>query len=95
MFNIIVSRKGTQTPSNYTITTAAAMVAAKNGNRKSITFQNQGSGTIYLGTDVVTSSGPNRGYALFAGATFTDNATDGEWWAVGTGSDVLHVIEVT
>lgn len=92
----IVPIKGDATHSNVTVDSSRDLLAAANPNRISITFQNQGaSDTVYLGDVTVTSSSTTAGYALAAGATFTDNATTGAWYGVtASGSSSVHVIEV-
>ena len=62
-----------------------------------MTIQNQGGGTVFLGIDdTVTDSGATRGYALFTGQTFTDDATNGAWWAISTsGSNIVNLMEVS
>ena len=41
-------------------------------------------------------SGDIAAARLLAGASFTDNATDSEWWCVSTSTDnLIHLIEVT
>ena len=92
---LICPRKGTRTHTNYTAGGAAVQIALSNRNRKSIVIQNQGSGVVYVGGANVATSGATRGYAIFAGLTFTDNASDGEWWVIAGASQVVHVIEVS
>lgn len=58
-------------------------------------FQNQGADTVFLGGSNVTTSGAQRGYALFSGTTFTDDATDKPWFAIAaTGTVIVHIEEV-
>ncbi len=93
-FSLVTPRKGIPTRTNTTVS-ALIQLAEANQNRKSILFQNQGAVTVFLGGPAVAISGANRGYALFAGATFVDNATDTEWWAIpASGSPIVHVEEV-
>lgn len=95
MLGQVSSVKGNRTHTNVTVTTTAALLVAANGNRKSVTIQNQGSVTVYLGKEDVTTTGATRGFALLADHTFTDNASNGLWWAVAASSTaVVHVIEV-
>lgn len=95
-FTSVTSRKGSPTRTNVTVqSSGSGLVVAANGNRKSLLFQNQGSVTIFLGGPDVAISGASRGYALFAGASFTDDATATEWWAIAASSTaILHVEEV-
>jgi hypothetical protein len=91
----IVPRKGARNLTNVVVSGSAVRLALANPNRKSITFQNQGSATVFLGGPTVTASGGASGYALFAGTTFCDNATDGEWWAISGGTaNNVNVMEV-
>lgn len=93
---LTVSRKGTATRTNVTVTTSSAELVAPNNNRKSVMFQNQGSVTVFLGGSGVTTTGAGRGYALFASSTFTDDATDKEWWAVAASDTaIVHIEEVS
>jgi len=93
---LVTSRKGPRTETNYTVGTSALLIAAANRNRKSITIQNQGGETVFLGNAGVTNSGSDIGFALFTGTSFTDNASDDPWYAVSASTNnVLHVIEVT
>lgn len=94
---LTTSKKGVLTTSNVSVETGATIrLIAANGNRKSLILQNQGSGTVFIGaTSTVAISGTARGYALFTGASFTDDATAGEWWAIsGTGTNIVNVQEV-
>ena len=75
MSSLVVPRKGARAHTSLAIPTAVTLLVQANPNRKSITFQNQGSDTVFLGASTVTSGGATRGYALFAGASFTDNAS--------------------
>lgn len=95
MFDIVQMRKGKRAASNVTVGGSPILLCADNNSRKSVIFQNQGSGTVFLGHDDVATSGSTRGYALFTGASFTDDASDEAWYAIGTGSDIVHVEEVT
>lgn len=95
--DIVTPRKGKRTGTNISVGSSSAVQIAQNNNsRKSLIIQNQGSQTVYIGDSTVTNSGATRGYALFSGNTFTDNASDEEWWAVGASStNNLYVLEVT
>jgi hypothetical protein len=96
MFSGSTSIKGTATRTNVSVTGSRAAIAVLNGNRKSLMIQNQGTDTVFLGGSDVATSGAGRGYALFAGATFTDDATNTEWWAVAnSGTQILHIEEVS
>lgn len=96
MLNLITPRKGTRVHSIVTTTTTPQRIAVARSQRRTITLQNQGSATVYIGDQTVTASGSTRGYALFAGASFTDNASDGEWWAVAsTSTQAVHIIDVS
>lgn len=92
---LTVPVKGTPVRTNVSVGTEAIRLSAVGGNRKSILFQNQGSGTVHLGGPDVAVNGDTRGYALFAGASFVDNSTTGEWWGVSEGgTNIVHVIAV-
>jgi hypothetical protein len=93
-FSLITPRKGHRIQTNVTVGGTAVKLADANKNRKSITLQNKGGGTCYLGGPDVTTSGPTQGYALFTGATLVDNASDEEWWAISGGSYVVGVTDV-
>jgi hypothetical protein len=97
--SVVLTRalKGTGVPSNVTVGTSPVMLVQPNVNRGSLIIQNQGSVTVYLGIDsTVSATGSTRGYALFAGATFTDDATAGAWWAVsGTAGQIVNLLEVS
>lgn len=97
MFTVVTPRKGVRTHSNYSVDSSFIVkLAAVNTNRKTITFQNQGSVTVFIGDATVANTGGTTGYALFSGQTFTDNASDGEWWAIAASSTAnVHVIEVS
>lgn len=92
---LVAPRKGARSESNVTVGTAAVLLVSYNVNRKSVMFQNNGTAVVYLGPANVTASGATAGYALAAGVTFTDNASDREWWAIsGTAGQTVHVIDV-
>ncbi len=94
--SLTVSVKGTPTRTNVTTTTSRAQIVTANANRKSVLFQNQGSVTIFLGGPDVDITGASRGYALFAGTTFTDDATLSEWWAIAASDTaILHIEQVS
>ncbi len=97
--SVVLTRnlKGIGVPSNVTVGTSPVMLVQANVNRNSLTIQNQGSTTVFLGVDdTVSDSGATRGYALFAGQTFTDDATAGSWWAMCTsGSNIVNLLEVS
>lgn len=96
MFSIVTPRKGARRASVVTAGSGPALLAAADRNRKSLTMQNQGSVTVYLGGPAVASSGADRGYALFAGATLTDNASDDAWYALAASDTaIVHVIAVS
>ncbi len=89
-------RKGHRTHTNIVATTTVGLLVAANGNRKTLLIQNFGSVTVFIGKEDVTASGPTRGYALFQGQTFVDNASDQSWWAVTASSLAdLHILEVS
>lgn len=95
MISQVSPTKGKRTHTNVTATTAAGVLVAANGNRKTVTFQNKGAVTVFLGKSDVATSGSAGGYALFAGASFTDNASTEAWYAIAASSTtVVHVIEV-
>lgn len=78
-----------------TVSTPAARLLAGTGQGRNRTFQNQGAATVYLGGPDVAASGPNAGYALAAGATFSDNASADPWYGITAGDAVpVLVIEV-
>lgn len=88
--------KGTRYHSNVTATGTATQLVAANLNRKSVTFQNQGSNTVFLAKATVTTGGTTRGYALFTGTSFTDNGSADEWFGVTAGtSEIVHVVEIS
>jgi hypothetical protein len=91
---LVVPAKGHRIHVNITVSSPATRLVAANGNRKSVTFQNKDAGTVYLGGPAVDVSGPNQGYALFTGATFTDNASSEEWWGISSGSNLVGVTDV-
>ena len=93
--DVVSPLKGLRVETNVTVGGSPTLLAKQNGNRKSITFQNQGGSTVFIGYANVAASGANTGYALFTGTTFTDNASDGEWWGITSGSMLVHVIEVS
>lgn len=96
MMNVVTPRKGTRAHSIFTATATPQRMVEGRPQRRTITFQNQGSATVYIGDQTVTASGSTRGYALFAGASFTDNASDGEWWVVAsTSTQAVHIIDVS
>lgn len=96
MFALVVPRKGVRINSNVSVGTSATQLAFQNKNRKTISLQNNGAVTVFIGDSTVANTGAARGYSLFAGATFTDNASDGEWWAIGaSGTSIVNVLEVT
>lgn len=95
MFNLIVPRKGSRIHTNVTVNGSPILILSANRHRKTAIIQNQGSGTVFLGPLGVATSGASRGFALFAGATFTDNGSDQDWYAIGSGTDIVHVCEVT
>jgi hypothetical protein len=97
MYDVVELRKGLRTQTAPSVTSGAAtQIAAKNPSRKSITIQNQGSVTIFLGASNVSATGATTGYALFAGLTLTDTASTDEWWAISASTTTtLSVIEVT
>lgn len=93
---VVAPLKGIPTFTNYTVGTAIVQLTKVNTQRKSLVIQNNGGGTVYLGSSTVAASGANSGYQLAAGATFTDNSTNTDWWSISaTGSNVLLVMEVT
>lgn len=95
-FMLTVARKGKRTHTNVTIPNTQAAIVVDNVNRKSLIIQNQGSETVFLGKQGVAISGANRGYALAAGTSFTDDASDEAWWAISTSTNnILHVVEVS
>jgi hypothetical protein len=91
---LVAPRKGHRTHTSISVSGAAVLLAAANPNRKSISFQNQGSGTVYLGPASVTTSGATTGYALAAGLTFTDNASAEEWWGIASAASPVNIIDV-
>ncbi len=97
MFSLIVPRKGKPLHTNVSAgASQAVQLVAANRERKTAVFQNTGAETVYIGASTVSNVGANRGYALFAGVTFVDNATDTDWWAISTSTtNVIHVIEVS
>lgn len=97
MIGLVSPLKGVPVHSNVSVDDSAAVkIVSANRNRKSLVIQNTGGQTVYIGDSSVTNSDEGRGYAVFAGTTFVDNATDTEWWAVAASStNVLHVIEIT
>jgi hypothetical protein len=96
MFSLVVPRKGNRAHTNVTAGSVIAQLASYNKNRKSITFQNQGAATVFIGDATVTATGSTTGYSLFAGTTFTDNASDGAWYVImASGNANINVIEVT
>jgi len=103
MADHITPRKGTPTATNVTVGASepillveAAGLIGPEASRKSVMFQNQGAVTVFIGGEAVATSGANRGYALFAGASFTDNSTATAWYGIAASSTaIVHVIEVT
>lgn len=99
MISEVSPLKGIPTNSQYSVgSSTPILVAPANTSRKSITYQNQGAVTIFLGFNNpnVTGSGSNLGYALFAGTTFTDNATNTSTYALAASSSAaLYVMDVT
>lgn len=92
---LVSALKGKRYHSNVTATGSAVLVSAANENRKSITIQNQGSDTVFIGPSTVATGGSRRGFALFTGTSFTDNGSADEWWAISSGtSDILHIVEI-
>lgn len=92
---LVAPKKGPRTQTNVSVTTSATLLNTGKPSRKSVTFQNTGSETVYVGPSTVTNSGANRGFALFAGTSFTDTASDGDWYAISTSTtNIVHVIEV-
>lgn len=96
MFTIGVNQKGHRTTTNVTVqSSGATQLLSAAPHRKSAMLQNQGSVTVFIGGGDVAISGPSRGYALFAGASFTDDATADEWWAIAASSTaIVNVMEV-
>lgn len=93
--SLTVSQKGYRVHTNITVGESAGAIVAENGNRKSLIIQNQGSVTVFIGPFGVDTSGSARGYALVAGASFTDDASRQEWWAIASSSTaILHIVEV-
>ena len=99
MFSLVTPRKGMPTTTNYNVGASTPVQIAKaNTNRKSITIQNQGAVTVFIGFNNpnVSSSGANTGYALFTGTTVTDTITDQAIYALAASSTaVLNVTEVS
>lgn len=94
MYSLVVPNKGPRTHTNISVSSSPVLLVGANKNRKSVIFENQGSSVVYLGKEGVATSGTDRGYALFVGSTFTDNASDGAWYAVAGSEGLVHVIEV-
>lgn len=95
MISLVSPTKGTRTHSSVTATTDAGLLVAASAHRKTVLIQNQGSVTVYLGKSTVTTSGSTRGYALFAGSTFVDNASTEAWYVIAASSTaIIHVLEV-
>lgn len=89
---------GSSTPILLTTVSDSGGVPGVNKNRKSVVFQNQGAVTVFLGFNNpnVAISGTNTGYALFAGQTYTDNATDQPVYALAASSTaIVNVTEVS
>ncbi len=103
MSDMITPRKGTPVASNVTVGASDPILLIPDSGyigpdaaRKSVMFQNQGSVTVFIGGEAVSTTGANRGYALFAGASFTDNSSNAAWYAIAASSTaVVHIIEVT
>ena len=100
MFHQLVTpRKGKPTVTNTNVgSSVVVQIAAVNPSRKSITIQNQGAVTVFIGfgNPNVATSGANTGYALFTGTTVTDDATDQAIYALAASSTaLLNVTEVS
>jgi hypothetical protein len=96
MYDIIDMRKGGRTQTNVTVAADQPyLLIGAASTRKSVVFQNQGSVTVFIGPSTVAISGATRGYALFAGASFTDDASDQDWWGIAAStSAIVNVIQV-
>jgi hypothetical protein len=97
MFTTVVPLKGMPIHTNFVVGTSLLQLTQVNPNRKTLIIQNQGAGVVYIGSATISNGGATIGYALAAGATFTDNATNTDWWVISAtgGSNAIHVIEVT
>lgn len=73
--------------------TPTALVSAQL-NRKNLLIQNYGTDTIYLGTNNQVSV--DRGFPLKSGASFNDDASDSEYWAISDtdGVDIRILVVV-
>jgi hypothetical protein len=91
---LIVVRKGHRTHTNISAGATATQAVPDNVNRKSVSFQNQGTGPVFVGPSGVTISGANVGFQIPAGATFTDNASAEAWFIVASAATPVHVIDV-
>lgn len=95
MFGFLPSSGGHRAHAIVAVGDVAVRLLAASGQGRARTFQNQGSVTVFIGPSTVTASGPTAGYALFAGETFSDNASNEPWFGItASGSAPVHVIEV-
>ncbi len=95
-FDAIIVKKGPRTHTNVVVGSGSAtQLTTPSSNRKSVTFQNLGSVTVYLGKSDVAASSTTQGYALFAGASLCDTDSNDEWYGITASSTAsVHVIEV-
>jgi hypothetical protein len=77
-------------PVGLRVSTTAVRLAASNVSRKAIAISNNGTGTLYLGTDQsVASSGVAMGIGVSATLSLTDSGDGvfvGEWWGIYSAS---------
>lgn len=72
--------EGDKISRTVTVAATATKIAVTNGNRKSMVITNTSAVTIYLGGDATVTTA--NGTPLVAGASLSDNASVGEWWAI-------------
>jgi hypothetical protein len=84
---------------NYQPTTTPVQVGTERypaRGRLDLSIWNIGSVTLWLGTsNAVASSGAGRGIPIYAGQSYSDNATTGDVWIVaesGTGDCVVDEV---
>ncbi len=79
-----------------TVTTDAREIVSQSPKRTSLAVHNLGVGTIYIAADnqVTTSSGfPIRSGASLSFAEIFGDDTTLAYWAIGTGSDIIAIME--
>ena len=73
-------------PRSVTVSTSAVRLADSNMSRRALAITNNGSGTLYVGTDQnVASSGATMGLAISATGSLNDSGFGtylGEWWGI-------------